>query len=88
MQEISFGEYIKRERMKQGITQEMLCEGICETITVSRMENGKQMPSYSRIQAFLQRLGLPDDRYLALLGPKEMEIKTLQDEILADVVRA
>ena len=87
MRELFLGEYIKQERLKQGITQEQLCEGICEPITVSRMENGKQTPSYNRIRAFLQRLGLPDERYVALLSQSEMEIKTLQDEILADIVR-
>ena len=87
MQEISLGEYIKRERLRQGITQEQLCEGICEPITISRMENGKQTPSYERIRAFLHRLGLPDDRYFALLSPTEMEIRTLQDEIRADSIR-
>lgn len=87
MRESFLGEYIKQERLKRGITQEQLCEGICEPITVSRMENGKQTPSYSRICAFLQRLGLPDDRYFALLSKNELEIKTLQDEILADIIR-
>lgn len=87
MQELSLGEYIRRERLRQGITQEQLCEGICEPITISRMENGKQTPSYERIRAFLHRLGLPDDRYFALLSPTEMEIRTLQDEICADTIR-
>ena len=77
MYEILLGEYIKQERIKQGVTQEKLCEGICESITVSRMENGKQMPAYHRIRAFLQRLGLPDDRYFALLSKNELAIKTL-----------
>lgn len=87
MYEILLGEYIKQERIKQGVTQEKLCEGICESITVSRMENGKQMPAYHRIRAFLQRLGLPDDRYFALLSKNELAIKTLEDEIRADIVR-
>ena len=87
MQELSLGEYIKRERLRQGITQEQLCEGICEPITISRMENGKQTPSYERIRAFLHRLGLPDDRYFALLSKNELAIKTLEDEIRADIVR-
>ena len=87
MQELSLGEYIRRERLRQGITQEQLCEGICEPITISRMENGKQTPSYERIRAFLHRLGLPDDRYFALLSPTEMKIRTLQDEIRADMIR-
>lgn len=87
MRELFLGEYIKQERLKQGITQEQLCEGICEPITVSRMENGKQTPSYNRICAFLQRLGLPDKRYVALLSKNELEIKALQDEIRADSIR-
>lgn len=87
MREMFLGEYIKQERLKQGITQEQLCDGICEPITVSRLENGKQTPSYSRICAFLQRLGLPDNQYFALLNKNEMEVKVLQDEILADAVR-
>lgn len=87
MRELFLGEYIKQERLKQGITQEQLCEGICEPITVSRMENGKQTPSYGRVRAFLQRLGLPDDRYFALLSKNELEIKTLEDEIRADAIR-
>ncbi len=87
MREQFLGEYIRQERLKRGITQEQLCAGICEPITVSRMENGKQTPSYSRICAFLQRLGLPDDRYFALLSKNEMEIKVLQDELRANSVR-
>lgn len=87
MKEMFLGEYIKQERLKQKITQEQLCKGICDPITVSRMENGKQTPTYNRIRAFLQRLGLPDERYFALLSKNEQEIKTLQDEIRADCIR-
>ena len=87
MRELFLGEYIRRERQKQGITQERLCDGICEPITISRMENGKQMPSYSRVRALLQRLGLPDERFYALLSKHESEVKTLEDEIRADVIR-
>ena len=87
MREVFLGEYIRQERLKQAITQERLCAGICEPITVSRMENGKQMPSYGRVRAFLQRLGLPDERFYALLSKHESEVKTLEDEIRADVIR-
>ena len=86
MRELSLGEYIKQERIKQGITQEQLCEGICEPITISRMENGKQIPSYTRIRTFLQRLSLLDNQYFALLSQNELKTKTLHDEILADAI--
>ena len=87
MQEIFLGEYIKNRRLELGLTQEQLCEGICEPITLSRLENGKQTPSRNRINALLQRLGLPDDRYFALLSQNEMDISNLQEEILADSIR-
>ena len=87
MQEIFLGEYIKNRRLELGLTQEQLCEGICEPITLSRLENGKQTPSRNRINALLQRLGLPDDRYFALLSKNEMEINALQEEIRMDTIR-
>ena len=87
MQEIFLGEYIKSQRLELGLTQEQLCEGICEPITLSRLENGKQTPSRNRINALLQRLGLPDDRYFALLSQNEMDINALQEEIRMDTIR-
>lgn len=36
------GEYIKKQREKLGLTQEQVCEGICEQVTLSRLENGRQ----------------------------------------------
>lgn len=78
MREVFLGEYMKQRRLELGLTQEELCEGICEPITISRMENGRQTPSRNRINALLQRLGLPDDRYFALLSKREEEIAALQ----------
>ena len=46
-------------------------------------ENGRQTPSRTRINAILQRLGLPDDRYYALVTPEELEIEALKKEIVA-----
>ena len=66
MKNVFLGEYIKQRRLDLGLTQEQLCDGICEPMTLSRLENGKQTPSRNRINALLQRLGLPDDRYFAL----------------------
>ena len=46
-------------------------------------KKGKQTPSRNRINALLQRLGLPDDRYFALLSKNELEMEALQKEIVA-----
>ena len=82
MKNVFLGEYIKQRRLDLGLTQEQLCDGICEPMTLSRLENGKQTPSRNRINALLQRLGLPDDRYFALLSKNELEMEALQKEIV------
>jgi len=87
MREVFLGDMIKRRRMELGLTQEELCEGICEPITISRLENGKQTPTRNRINAILERLDLPADRYYALLSKNETEMEALQKEIVALNVR-
>lgn len=87
MREVFLGEYIKQRRLELGLTQEQVCEGICEPITISRMENGRQTPSRNRINAILHRLGLPEDKYFALLSKHEMEIDALQKEIVSCNIR-
>ena len=81
MREMFLGEVIKQRRAELQLTQEELCEGICDTVTISRIENGRQTPSRNRINALLQRLGLPDDRYFALLSKHELELTSLQEEL-------
>lgn len=81
----SIGEVIKARRVELGLTQEQLCEGICERVTLSRLENGKQSPSYGRVKALLQRLDLPDDRYTALLDEDELRREELKEEVSARV---
>lgn len=63
MQELLVGEIIRKKRIEIGLTQEELCEGICDPVTVSRIENLKQPPSRSTADALLQRLGVSDSRY-------------------------
>ncbi len=87
MQEIFIGEAIRQRRLALGLTQEELCEGLCEPATLSRIENGRQAPSRNRANALLQRLGLPHDRYYAILTPKEAEADSLQESINAYLER-
>ena len=87
MQQMFLGEAIKKRRLELGLTQERLCEGICEPITISRLENGKQTPSRNRINALLERLDMPADRYHALLSKNELDIDALQKEITSYNIR-
>lgn len=82
MQEILIGEAIKRRRLELGLTQEKLCEEICEPITISRLENGRQSPSRNLVNALLERLDMPSDRYYALVSKDELETEDLQAKIV------
>lgn len=87
MQIMLIGEYIKKGRLDQGLTQEALCEGCCAVSTLSRLEGGKLIPGYTLVHALLQRLGLPGDRYFALLGENEAAAEALKKDIRADEIR-
>lgn len=82
MENHQLGEYIRQRRVELGLTQSEVCSGICEAITLSRLENGRQTPSRACINALLQRLGLPADHYCALLSRAELEIEALKKEIV------
>lgn len=81
------GEMLKERRSELGLTQESVCEGLCSTVTMSRIENGSQTPSKSTLTALLQRLGLPSECYYALVSGKEAEMDRLQTEITSCNVR-
>lgn len=83
MKKYFIGELIKKRRQELKLTQEQLCEGICEPITISRLENGRQTPSMNKLRALLQRLDLPEDKYYALLNKNEMQVSDLQTEIVS-----
>lgn len=86
MQELPIGEVIRNRRKELRLTQEMVCSGICEPMTLSRIENGKQSPSYNRVKAILQRLALPEDRYVALLKEDELRLEALKKEVDARTI--
>lgn len=83
MKEVFIGEYIKHRRQELGLLQKKLCEGICEPVTISRLENGRQYPSYSVMTALLQRLDLPAERYVAMLSDHEVLLENLREDINA-----
>ncbi|WP_296626563.1 helix-turn-helix domain-containing protein [uncultured Negativibacillus sp.] len=82
MKAYHIGFFIKQKREKEGISQKELCKGICDNSTLSRIERGKHEPSISILKALLQRLGMDEDPFSILLGPKDFEISNLQKEIV------
>ncbi len=83
MNEIAIGTMIRKEREAQGLTQHMLCAGICDITTLSRLETGKNAPSAGKMRALMQRLGLPEERVYALVGEKELKLSELERELVS-----
>lgn len=81
------GQYIKKRREELNVNQDALCYGICNRSTLSRIERGRQEPSYQVLKALLQRLGISENRCQILIGPQEFAIVELQREIVADNVK-
>ncbi|MDF2540644.1 MAG: transcriptional regulator [Herbinix sp.] len=65
------GDIMRRTREELGITQESLCYGICAVSTLSKIENGAQMPSRNTFEALMQRMGKTGDMYTSFVSEKE-----------------
>lgn len=87
MNEFKLGTYIKKRREELNMSQEELCEGLCAVSSLSRIENNQQDPSRNLTKNLLERLGLPDDRFLALWDQKGISAGALVREIRDDVIR-
>jgi len=65
------GELIKVNRIKLGHTQAELCVGICSEVSLSRIENGKQVPSRGTFEALMEALGLTPGVYPSFLNDED-----------------
>lgn len=75
---ITMGILIHRLRLRQNLSLEMLCNGICSKSTLSKIENGKLQPSIILLETLLQRLGY-SEKYLTFWGDiKESEYHELK----------
>lgn len=81
MEILVVGDYIKNRREMLKLKQRDLCEGICDVVTLSRIENGKTLPSARKLNALLERLGLPGERIYTLVNAEEKKIDELREAI-------
>lgn len=75
------GRLIAEMRNRQGLSQEELASGICSVSTISKIENGAQMPKRKVYEALLQRLGMTPRNCTAYVSEKEMKRCVLEVEI-------
>lgn len=60
-------------RKEKGFTQEDLAFGICSSGTLSKIENGKRMPTMRTYEALMQRLGESPELFIEFAGKEELE---------------
>ena len=83
MKEVIFGDAIRKIRIERGLTQERLAEGICSPSSLSRIENGGQVPSRKTFQLLMERLDGPGYSYAHFLSPEEYHKEIVKENLLA-----
>ncbi|MCI9136559.1 MAG: helix-turn-helix domain-containing protein [Lachnospiraceae bacterium] len=68
------GIVIRRNRLALHMTQEDLCDGICDTQTISRIENGKQNPGKDTYRKLMERMGREKDRAFAMVSGEDVRV--------------
>lgn len=68
------GIVIRRNRLALHMTQEDLCDGICDTQTISRIENGKQNPGKDIYRRLMERMGREKDRAFAMVSGEDVRV--------------
>lgn len=79
------GDFIKDTRIRKGYTQEQLCLGICTPASLSRIENGAQMPGKAILDCLLQRLGVEDKLFDVFESKKEMQTCRMLNTVMHDI---
>lgn len=73
---------IKQLRKNQGLSQEVLCEGICTKDTLSRIERGLRRPDWYTFERLMQRLGEdPRKYYTDIITAKDKQILDKRDNL-------
>lgn len=74
MANYNIGEILRETRERRKCSQEEVCYGICTPSTLSRIENGMQIPGRRILEALTQRLGITDNLCVTYMGREEMEL--------------
>lgn len=67
------GATIREARRKAGLTQEQLAEGVCSTLSLSRIENGTAGVSPSTFQALMTHTGIACEAYPAFASRADFD---------------
>lgn len=79
---IEFGRYLNSLREKGNISMAAVCDGICDTSTLSRIENGKKEVSKLVQDRLLGRLGVTSENFENMVFCDEYDRWKLMQEIV------
>ncbi|MCI8894908.1 MAG: helix-turn-helix transcriptional regulator [Lachnospiraceae bacterium] len=85
MAKYCIGALIYENRTRQKITQEELCDGICTATTLSKIENGQQLPRRKTFEALVQRLGISEQCCFFPVSDNEMRRSNLEFRITREL---
>lgn len=83
----SCGEAIRRARMHYGLTQEELAYGVCAVSSLSKIENGKQVPHYLTFEALMQKMGEPCESVPYYITAADLSRRRILQDIEQDIWR-
>ena len=67
-------ELVRDLREAKGISQEVLCEGICSQETLSRIESGKRSPNKKKFYQLLKKMGMKRESYYGFIEADDYEL--------------
>ena len=73
---------IRELRKRKGLSQEQLCEGLCEPPTMSKIEKGHQYPNKKLLDALLVRLQEHTELQVPI-SPSDFERAQIEREIIS-----
>lgn len=78
-----FGKYLMQLRRKDNISMSVICDGICNVSTMSRIENGEKDVSKIVQDRFLGRLGVAPENFENMIFSDEYERWELRQKIIS-----
>ena len=82
MSEYNRASVIRYYRKQKNMTQEELAEGICDTYTLSRYENGTLNPSEENFQKLMNKLEMSEETILFNLQTEDVNIEKVRNRLL------
>ncbi len=80
------GDLIRETRLRLGLTQEQLAEGICDPATLSRIESGSRNAGDRILSKLMERIGLGPQKTVFSADPAFLMLETLKDQIRQELL--